>query len=128
MKRATPTWGDRYAIVPILAVAGLFASDARAALRGPLSQERPVVETYGRQCASCHGDEGRGDGRVARRYRPRPSDFTDPDGVPRRTDEELSEVLTYGRGSMPSFEDVLTPEEIADMVSYVRELSQGENP
>jgi len=94
------------------------------AVIGP-SQEVPIEETYRRQCAACHGEHGRGDGRMARRFKPPPADFRNPQGVARLTDEELIEVITEGRASMPAFGDVLSEDVIAVMVTHVRELSRG---
>lgn len=91
----------------------------------PLMQEVPIQETYSRQCAACHGEHGRGDGRMARRFKPPPADFQHPDGVSKRTDQELIEVITSGRTSMPAFGDVLSEEVIAVLVAYVRELGHG---
>jgi mono/diheme cytochrome c family protein len=89
------------------------------------AQEVPIEETYRRQCAACHGEQGRGDGRMARRFKPPPADFQDPEGVAKRTDEELVEVITDGRASMPAFGDVLSEEVVAAVVTYVRDLSRG---
>lgn len=84
-----------------------------------------MQETYRRQCSACHGAEGRGDGRAARRYDPRPPDFTDPEGVARLSDEEIIEIITNGRAAMPSFGDVLGAEAVSRLVEYVRDLSRG---
>lgn len=35
-------------------------------------------------------------------------------------DEELVPVILYGEGEMPAFEDILTDQEIADVLAYVR--------
>lgn len=91
----------------------------------PVGQEVPIAETYGRQCAACHGERGRGDGRMARRFKPPPADFQDPEGVAKLTDEELVEVITDGRASMPAFGDVLSEDVVAAVAAYVRDLSRG---
>jgi len=94
----------------------------------PVIQEVPIEETYRRQCAACHGQRGRGDGRMARRFKPPPADFQDPEGVAKRTDEELIQVITEGRASMPAFEDVLSEDVVVALVTYVRDLSRGTAP
>lgn len=91
----------------------------------PARQEVPIEETYRRQCAACHGEQGRGDGRMARRFKPPPADFLDPNGIAKRTDEELVEVIIDGRASMPAFGDVLSEEVVAVLVAYLRDLSRG---
>ena len=101
----------------------LAAIGAPGSSRTSAAQEVPVTETYRRQCASCHGEEGRGDGRVARRYNPRPTDFRDPEGVAALSDEELLQIIAEGRGSMPAFDEVLPLEVLLDLVRHVRQLS-----
>ena len=106
---------DSFVSLPGLGPGAVLASD----------QEVPIEETYRRQCAACHGEQGRGDGRMARRFKPPPADFRDPEGVPRLTDEELVDVIIEGRASMPAFGDVLNEEVVTVLVTYVRELSRG---
>ena len=96
-----------------------------SALAVPAPQEVPIEETYRRQCGACHGEQGRGDGRMARRFKPPPADFQDPNGIIKRTDEELVEVIIDGRASMPAFGDVLSQEVVTVLVAYIRDLSRG---
>lgn len=90
-----------------------------------LQQESTVdpEEIFRRQCVPCHGAEGKGDGPAANALKPRPSNLTDPDLTGTLTDEAILEVLTNGRGSMPSFGALLEPEELRALVGYIRELS-----
>lgn len=84
-------------------------------------------EIFRRQCVACHGSEGKGDGPAARALKPRPSNLTDPDVLGPLTDEAILDVLTNGRGSMPSFGQLLEPEELRALVDYLRELSGTQN-
>lgn len=102
---------------------GLHAHSADADVRA--AQEVPIEETYRRQCAPCHGEQGRGDGRMARRFKPPPTDFQDPEGIVKRTDDELVEIILNGQASMPEFGDVLSEEVVTELVAYVRDLSRG---
>lgn len=93
-------------------------------------QQESVVdpeEIFRRQCVPCHGSEGEGDGPAANALKPRPSDLTDPDLIGTVTDEAILDVLTNGRGSMPSFGALLEPEELRALVGYIRELSGTRN-
>lgn len=60
---------------------------------------------YATQCASCHGDTGRGDGPMAARLDPPPIAFTDPERARQRSLMALYQVVSQGVGgtSMPSF-------------------------
>ncbi len=80
-------------------------------------------EAYLRHCTICHGEQGRGDGPAAGAFDPGPPDFTDPDGLPSMTDDELLDVVSRGRRSMPAFDAVLEPEVLTEVVDYLRELS-----
>jgi len=43
----------------------------------------------------------------------------------KHTDEQLVETITKGEEDMPSFKDKLKPEEIAELVKFVRKEFQG---
>jgi cytochrome c oxidase cbb3-type subunit 2 len=84
-------------------------------------------------CFSCHGESGRGDGPNAAAYEDdwgypiRPRDFTR--GVFRAgsSAQELYQSTATGIGGTPmaSFESVLAPAEIWDLVHYVQHLAGG---
>ena len=57
-------------------------------------------------------------------YNPRPRDFRDPEGVVKLSDDELVEIITNGRASMPAFGQVLSEEALTLLVGYVRDLSR----
>lgn len=53
-------------------------------------------ELYRSQCASCHGDEGRGDGAAGRGLEPPPADFTDAARIAQRSVHGLYNTITLG--------------------------------
>jgi mono/diheme cytochrome c family protein len=87
---------------------------------------------YARWCATCHGPEGRGNGPAAPSLIPRPRDFTKglfkykstPADQP-PTDDDLIRVVADGlqASAMPYFRDLLTADEIRDIVGYIKTLS-----
>ena len=89
-------------------------------------QEHPGQRTFLQYCAPCHGTKGRGDGPAAIAFHPPPADYTNPDGLPKLTDEQVMEVITKGRGSMPAWGPILKREQLVPLVAYLRELSRGE--
>jgi mono/diheme cytochrome c family protein len=89
-------------------------------------QEHPGQRTYLQYCSPCHGQKGRGDGPAAVAFHPPPADYTNPDGIPKMTDEQVMEVITKGRGAMPAWGAILTREQLVPLVAYLRELSRGE--
>lgn len=77
---------------------------------------------YQKNCATCHGEQGRGDGRGAGALNPRPRDFTT---APHEelTRERMVTSVTYGRPgtAMVGWEKKFSPEEISRVVDYIRE-------
>lgn len=87
---------------------------------------------YDRNCASCHGLYGKGDGPAAVSMRPRPRDLTDQEYLKGLSDEDLLKVITYGGPSvgkspfMPGWGSTLTKDDIIDIITYIRSLSKTE--
>jgi mono/diheme cytochrome c family protein len=79
--------------------------------------------TYQRACARCHGP--RGEGGLASAEGPAPRNFTDAGWQASRSDAELVEVVRRGRGPMPSFDSVLSPEEIDALAGLVRSFGEA---
>jgi cytochrome c6 len=72
--------------------------------------------TYKAKCAMCHGADGKG-GKMGTR------DFASP-GVKAETDAQLVDIITKGKGKMPSYDGKLKDTEIKDLVAYVRSLAK----
>jgi len=84
---------------------------------------------YADSCASCHGETGKGDGPAGVALKPPPADLTFH--VPLHGDEGF--VLFVANGApgtaMPGWKDVLTEEQIWDVIHYMRaELGGGTAP
>ncbi len=84
---------------------------------------------YQRACAACHGDNGDGQGPAAKFLDPLPRDFiagqykfrSTPSGeLP--TDADLIRIVEDGipRTQMPGWKRLLTPQEIHDVVAYLK--------
>lgn len=74
-----------------------------------------------RNCASCHGEAGRGDGAASAGLTPRPADLLLHRG--HHTDEDLIRIIKGGKGpAMPGFVDQLTDEQIRQIILYIRSL------
>ncbi len=92
---------------------------------------------YTANCASCHGDTGKGDGPVGQVLQPPPRDFskgdfkfdTNGDGKP-GTDEDLKNVIVKGAGEyggnqmMAPWGGVLSEADVDNVVAYIRTLKQ----
>lgn len=105
-----------------------------AGVRGQVpSARQPQAEKYDstataklfeQRCGACHGKSGRGDGPAAAALQPKPADFSDPKFQAGRTDAQLREMVASGKGLMPGFGKTLKPEEIEDLIKYMRSLAR----
>jgi len=80
-------------------------------------------KTFAMVCARCHGPGGGGDGLSPSLAAP-PRNFRDASFHRERSDEDLARVIREGKGGMPPFRSVYTPEQITALVQVIR----GFNP
>jgi len=78
---------------------------------------------YVKNCASCHGKAGLGDGVKARSLKDFPGDFSKAD-FQKQSDGELFYETKTGRGEMPKYEGKLTDDDIWNTVNYMRTLKK----
>ena len=76
-------------------------------------------ENYKANCIRCHGEEGRGDGPIADRQNPKPSDYR-ADHVMELSDGELFYIVTHGMRTWGFFDE----ETRWDLVNYVRTFQE----
>jgi cytochrome c oxidase cbb3-type subunit 3 len=94
----------------------------------PSGEPARGAELFARYCWTCHGKGGKGDGPIALAYQPRPRDLTDQTYTASRTDYDLYHAVSQGgpavdrSAAMPAWGDVLTPQEIWNLVAYIRQL------
>jgi mono/diheme cytochrome c family protein len=86
-------------------------------------------------CANCHGSDGKGGGTMIHflatvRRANLPIDLTNASVMRAWTDEQLAAVIANGGKAMggstlmPAYQDKLSAEQIANLVAYIRSLSQ----
>src|SRR5664280_2567765 len=76
---------------------------------------------YTKNCASCHGKAGLGDGVKARSLKTFPGDFSKAD-FQKQSDGDLFYKTKTGRDEMPKYEGKLTDDDIWNLVNYMRTL------
>ncbi len=86
----------------------------------PSSRNQVIDVTWVKQCASCHGRRGRGDGPSSTMVKAR--DLSQPAWQASVTDAHLSEVIRKGKDKMPAFN--LPDSIIEGLVQYVRGLEE----
>lgn len=83
---------------------------------------------YGYDCAMCHGDEGDGKGDLVSRMNLKLSDLREPASLKDTTDGELFYIIKNGKGQMPPEGDRAKPDEVWNMINYIRSLARKEFP
>ena len=83
-------------------------------------------EIFSRECVSCHGATGKGDGSAANALSKKVSDLTNPK-MWRQTDGALFYKTKIGRRPMPSYKELLMEDEIWHVVNYMRTLAPKGN-
>src|SRR4026207_2504894 len=79
---------------------------------------------FAKNCASCHGETGKGDGKMGAEMKPPPSNLTDADWKHGSSDGEIFTVVRDGVRTTPmkAFKSKMTEHELWDVVNYVRSL------
>lgn len=79
-------------------------------------------ELYGIYCTPCHGESGKGDGPVAKKFVPTPADISAAGHGSHHPEGDLFAVVTHGRNGMPPFRSDLTARERWLVVAYLRTM------
>lgn len=81
-------------------------------------------ELYQANCASCHGEQGQGDGPEAPDLGAQPTDFTDQAWMADKSAQDLFHTMTEGVApAMPAFGDQLSEAERWTLTAYLRSLT-----
>jgi mono/diheme cytochrome c family protein len=79
---------------------------------------------YKKNCEACHGETGEGGLVKVDNKRIKVASLK-ADHAIKHTDEQLTKMITNGEEDMPAFKDKLQPEQITEMVRFVRKHFQG---
>jgi mono/diheme cytochrome c family protein len=74
-------------------------------------------EMYKRQCASCHGEDGKGETPEGKKLK---TPDLGSDAVQNKSDAELAKIIADGKGEMPKFGGKITKDQINALVKYIR--------
>lgn len=81
---------------------------------------------YSSKCASCHGKDGKGNPAMSKVFKVDSAALNlADDSTLGKKDEELAEVTAKGKGKMPAFAGKMKPEEIDDVVAFVKSISSA---
>jgi len=76
---------------------------------------------YKTKCAACHGPDGKGETTMGKAAKLRDMSSAE---VQQQSDADLTGIITNGKGKMPPYGKSLKPEQIKELVSYVRSLAK----
>jgi mono/diheme cytochrome c family protein len=91
-----------------------IAADEKSLARGQA--------VYAKECLSCHGETGKGDGTAAVDLNPKPRDLRTPK-IWEQSDGSLFWKLTEGRKPMPSYEKSVSEEDRWNVINYIHKLA-----
>jgi cytochrome c6 len=86
----------------------------------PAEAQDDGAALYKTKCAACHGAAGKGDTAVGKANKIR--DLSSAD-VQQQSDADLTTVITSGKGKMPAYGKSLKPDQVKDLVAYIRSLA-----
>ena len=121
------------AVVFGLSIAGAYGEQAKPAASQKTATAAVSAESiqngaalFKRHCVMCHGATGHGDGPAAKTLKGKLPSLTDKTVMAKMTDAQIHETITAGKktevGNMPALGKRLKPEEITDIVNYLRTL------
>jgi mono/diheme cytochrome c family protein len=95
-----------------------FTSMKNPVAKGDASTKAGLA-LYTKNCASCHGKAGLGDGVKARTLKDSPGDFSKAD-FQKQSDGDLFYKTKSGRSEMPKYDGKLTDDDMWNIVNYMR--------
>ena len=100
---------------------GTMALAAICLLNTPMHAQNTTTQNlYKAKCVVCHGPDGKG-GPAGKKMGVR--DFASPE-VQKESDRELADIIAKGKNKMPGYAKSLKPEEIKELVEYIRDLAK----
>ena len=95
-------------------------------LGAALCYAAPVTENWEALCMKCHGADGRGQTKVGKKLGLK--DYTDAKVQAEMNDEHMTKVIAEGvmgksgKEQMKAYAPDLTPDEVKDLVAYIRKF------
>jgi cbb3-type cytochrome c oxidase subunit III len=119
-----PNWGAVLSRSELLDIAAYIPKITQKDLRFTGDTRRGRV-IFKRACVACHGQIGTGRGLLAHLIQIPMMDFTESENMKNISDADLLAMIRDGKGDyMPSWEGILSDNEIVDVASYVRMLAR----
>jgi mono/diheme cytochrome c family protein len=117
------------AVAVVCIGSGVYYADLlrSAFLRNPIPRSVESIargrQLFAKDCAVCHGAQGRGDGVAAAALPQRPEDLSRIAPPPIFPDGVVAYRIINGVKMMPAFKSTLTENEIWDLLNFIRSLA-----
>ena len=92
-----------------------------AAFPSCLAAQSDAAGLFKSKCVLCHAEDGSGNSPSGEALKAK--DLRSPE-TQTKSDAELAEVISKGRNKMPAFAQKLKPDQIQQLVAYVRQLAK----
>jgi len=98
-------------------VMGAFVLAALLGVTMPSRADEGSEKLYKAKCAACHGADGKAETAIGKANKMRDLGSAD---IQKQSAEDLQEIITKGKDKMPAYGKSLKPEQIKDLVTYIR--------
>jgi|SRR5450631_736719 mono/diheme cytochrome c family protein len=105
--------------VPKCALLAIFA--AVVVLCAPTLSGQDAAGNFKAKCSACHGADAKGETPVGKKMGIK--DLASPD-VQKMSNDELTAAISDGKNKMPSYKKSLKPDQITELVGYIRSLAK----
>ena len=79
------------------------------------------ADVYRTNCILCHGETGEADTPAGKTFKA--ASFNSADAL-KKSDAELTVIIKNGKDKMPPWSDVLTDDQVKDVIAYIRTLKK----
>jgi cytochrome c6 len=87
----------------------------------PVYADDAGAPLYKTKCAACHGADGKGETTVGKADKIRDLGSAE---VQAQSDADLTAIISTGKGKMPAYGKSLKPEQVKELVAYIRTLKR----
>lgn len=104
------------------AIVGAWVLASMVFVGAPAKADTAAAEAaYKAKCAVCHGADGKGETAIGKANKLRDLGSAD---VQKQSDDELAAIITNGKAKMPAYGKSLKPDQVKDLVTYIRSLAK----
>jgi cytochrome c6 len=100
---------------------GVLIALLAVAIPSVLQAQTDPAKFFKTNCTLCHSEDGSGSSPTGKAMKAKDLRSSE---VQSKTDAELAEVITKGKGKMPAFGAKVKPDDVTKLVAYIRGLAK----